>query len=349
MKKALITGITGQDGSYLAELLLEKGYDVHGLVRRSSTSNLHRIYQLLDPDREISLHEGDLSDSSSLERLVDTLQPDEIYNLAAMSHVRVSFDIPEYTANIGGIGVLRLLEAVRKNSPHTRFYQASTSELYGKVQQVPQSETTSFYPRSPYGVAKLYAYWAVVNYREAYHLYACNGILFNHESPRRGETFVSRKITLAVAKIAAGLQNKLILGNLDAKRDWGYAKDFVEGMWLMLQQAKPEDYVLATGETTTVREFVRLAFAEIGMEIEWSGRGVDEKGYDKSSGRLVIEVSPEFFRPSEVDLLVGDSSKAKKNLGWSSKTSLKELVQVMMKYDLELVRSMTRELANGRC
>jgi GDPmannose 4,6-dehydratase len=347
VKKALITGITGQDGSYLAELLLEKGYDVHGLVRRSSTSNLHRIQQLLDPAREITLHEGDLSDSSSLERLVDALQPDEIYNLAAMSHVRVSFDVPEYTANVDGVAVLRLLEAVRKNSPYTRFYQASTSELYGKVQQVPQSETTPFYPRSPYGVAKLYAYWTVINYREAYNLYACNGILFNHESPRRGETFVSRKITLAVAKIATGLQDKLILGNLDAKRDWGYAKDFVEGMWLMLQQAKPEDYVLATGETTSVREFLKLAFEEVEMEIQWSGHGIDEKGYDKSSGSLVVEVSPEFFRPSEVDLLVGDPSKAKNKLGWASKTSLKELVQVMMKHDLELVRSSTRELVNG--
>ncbi len=346
MKKALITGITGQDGSYLAELLLEKGYDVHGLVRRSSTSNLSRIQTLLDPTREITLHEGDLADSSSLDRLVDLLQPDEIYNLAAMSHVRVSFDIPEYTANIAGVGVLRLLESVRKNSPHTRLYQASTSELYGKAQQIPQSETTPFYPRSPYGVAKLYAYWAIVNYREAYNLYACNGILFNHESPRRGETFVSRKITLAVAKIAAGLQDKLVLGNLDAKRDWGYAKDFVEGMWLMLQQARPEDYVLATGETTTVREFVKLAFDEIGMEIEWSGRGIHEKGHDKNSGRLIVEISPEFFRPSEVDLLVGDSSKAKQKLGWSSKTPLKELVQVMMKHDLELVRSSARELVS---
>jgi GDPmannose 4,6-dehydratase len=349
VKKALITGITGQDGSYLAELLLEKGYQVHGLVRRSSTSNLHRIQQLLDSTSEISLHEGDLSDSSSLERLVDLIQPEEIYNLAAMSHVRVSFDVPEYTANVDGIGVLRLLEAVRKNSPHTRFYQASTSELYGKVQQIPQSELTPFYPRSPYGVAKLYAYWAVINYREAYGLYACNGILFNHESPRRGETFVSKKITLAAAKIAAGLQDKLILGNLDAKRDWGYAKDFVEGMWLMLQQEKPEDFVLATGETTTVREFVKLAFDQVGIEIEWSGRGIDEKGYEKGSRHLIVEISPEFFRPSEVDLLIGDASKAKRKLGWSSKTSLKQLVQVMMKHDLELVRGSARELANAHC
>jgi GDPmannose 4,6-dehydratase len=349
VKKALITGITGQDGSYLAELLLEKGYRVYGLVRRSSTSNLHRIQHLLNSNQNISLHEGDLSDSPSLERLVDSIQPDEIYNLAAMSHVRISFDVPEYTADIDGIGVLRLLEAMRKNCPQARFYQASTSELYGKAQQIPQSETTPFYPRSPYGVAKLYAYWAVINYREAYQLFACNGILFNHESPRRGETFVSKKITLAVAKIAAGLQDKLVLGNLDAKRDWGYAKDFVEGMWLMLQQEKAEDFVLATGKTTTVREFVELAFEGIGMEIEWSGYGIDEKGYEKSSRRLIVEISPEFFRPSEVDLLVGDFSKAQKKLGWVSKTSLQELVEVMMKHDIEQIKGSTRELVNGRC
>jgi GDPmannose 4,6-dehydratase len=347
VRKALITGITGQDGSYLAELLLEKGYRVYGLVRRSSTSNFHRIQHLVDSSENISLHEGDLSDSSSLERLVDEIQPEEIYNLAAMSHVRVSFEIPEYTGNVDGIGVLRLLDAMRKNCPHSRFYQASTSELYGKVQQIPQSETTPFYPRSPYAVAKLYAYWAVVNYREAYNLYACNGILFNHESPRRGETFVSKKITLAAARIAAGQQEKLVLGNLDAKRDWGYAKDFVEGMWLMLQQDKPEDFVLATGETTKVREFVELAFQEVGMEIEWSGHGVDEKGYVKGSGRLIVEVSPEFFRPSEVDLLIGDPTKAKKMLGWSSKTSLKELVQVMMHHDLAQIRGPVREFAHG--
>ncbi len=347
MKKALITGITGQDGSYLAELLLEKGYRVHGLVRRSSSMNLHRIQHLIDSSDAISLHEGDLADSSSLERLVDEIQPEEIYNLAAMSHVRVSFEIPEYTANVDGIGVLRLLDAMRKNCPQARFYQASTSELYGKVQQIPQCETTPFYPRSPYGVAKLFAYWTVVNYREAYGLYACNGILFNHESPRRGETFVSKKITLAAARIAAGLQDKLVLGNLDAKRDWGYAKDFVEGMWLMLQQEKPEDFVLATGETTSVREFVRLAFEEVGIEIEWSGQDVQEKGHEKGSGRLIVEVSPEFFRPSEVDLLIGDPSRAKKMLGWSSKTSLKELVQVMMQHDLAQMRGPAREFSHG--
>lgn len=336
MKKALITGITGQDGSYLAELLLEKGYRVHGLVRRSSSPNLQRIQHVLGQENAcISLHEGDLSDSSSLERLVDSIQPDEIYNLAAMSHVKVSFEVPEYTANVDGIGVLRLLEAVRKNCPCARFYQASTSELYGKVQQVPQSEITPFYPRSPYAVAKLYAYWAVVNYREAYNLFACNGILFNHESPRRGETFVSRKITLAATRIAAGLQDKLILGNLDAKRDWGYAKDFVEGMWLMLQQDVAEDFVLATGETTKVRTFVELAFQHVGIEIEWKGSGIDERGYERASGRLVVEVSPEYFRPSEVDLLIGDPTKAKKKLGWSSKTPLAELVRVMIGSDLE--------------
>lgn len=347
MKKAFVTGITGQDGSYLAELLLEKGYSVHGLVRRSSTSNLHRIQHLLDASLDLYLHEGDLSDSSSIDKLVDAVQPDEIYNLGAMSHVRVSFDVPEYTADIDGVGVLRLLEAMRKNCPQARFYQASTSELYGKVQEIPQSETTPFYPRSPYGVAKLYAYWAVINYREAYGLYACNGILFNHESPRRGDTFVSKKITLAVAKIAEGLQEKLVLGNLDAKRDWGYAKDFVEGMWLMLQQEKPEDFVLATGETTSVRDFVELSFEAIGVKIEWRGQGVEEKGYHAQTGRLLIEISPEFFRPAEVDLLIGDPSKAKKKLGWSSKTSLQELVQVMMKHDLEQVKFLARSQAHG--
>lgn len=338
MKKALITGITGQDGSYLAELLLEKGYRVHGLVRRSSTFNLDRIHHLAArEDKSFSLHEGDLCDAPSLERLIDEIQPNEIYNLGAMSHVKVSFDVPEYTANVDGIGVLRLLEAMRKNCPNARFYQASTSELYGKVQEIPQSELTPFYPRSPYGVAKLYAYWAVVNYREAYDLFACNGILFNHESPRRGETFVSRKITLAAARIAAGLQEKLVLGNLDSQRDWGYAKDFVEGMWLMLQQETPEDFVLATGETTTVREFVRLAFKEIGMQIEWRGTGVNERGFEKGTERLLVEVSPEYFRPSEVDLLIGNPQKAKEKLGWASKTPLEELVRVMMEHDCKLI------------
>ena len=334
MKVALVTGITGQDGSYLAELLLEKGYCVHGLVRRSSLPNLSRIQHLLS-DSRLSLHEGDLSDTPSLDRLVKEVQPDEVYNLAAMSHVKVSFEIPEYTSDVDGLGVMRLLEAIRKNCPAARFYQASTSELFGKVQQIPQSETTPFYPRSPYGVAKLYAYWAVVNYREAYGLFACNGILFNHESPRRGETFVSRKITLAAVKMAAGQQDKLLLGNLDAKRDWGYAKDFVEGMWMMLQHPVPEDYVLATGQTTTVRTFVELAFKELGFDVEWRGIGVEEKGFDRNTGRLLVEVSPDFFRPSEVDLLIGDSSKAKKQLGWESKTSIEELVRLMIAHDRE--------------
>lgn len=341
MKKALITGITGQDGSYLAEFLLEKGYAVHGLVRRSSSPNLARIGHLADDDSlcdRFFLHEGDLSDSSSLKRIIDLVQPDEVYNLGAMSHVKVSFDIPEYTADIDGVGVLRLLEAIRTSCPKARFYQASTSELYGKVKEIPQSEITPFHPRSPYGVAKLYAYWAVINYREAYGIYACNGILFNHESPRRGETFVSRKITLAVSKIKMGIQDRLVLGNLDAKRDWGYARDFVEGMWTMLQQEIPEDYVLATGETTTVRDFVELAFGEVGIEIRWEGSGVEEKGFDLNSGTLLVEVSPEFFRPAEVDLLIGNPSKAKEKLGWSSKTSLQQLVQIMMKSDLELVQ-----------
>lgn len=341
MKKAFITGITGQDGSYLAELLLDKGYCVHGLVRRSSTSNASRISHLIQNKNlkeRFHLHEGDLSDSSSIERLLSEIKPDEIYNLGAMSHVKVSFDVPEYTANVDGLGVLRLLEAMRKNCPHARFYQASTSELYGKVQEIPQSETTPFYPRSPYGVAKLYAYWAVVNYRESYGLYACNGILFNHESPRRGETFVSRKITLAASRIVEGLQDKLILGNLDAKRDWGYAKDFVEGMWLMLQQEKPEDFVLATGETTTVRRFVECSFKHLGIDIEWIGSGVEEKGLDAKTKKVLVEVSPEFFRPAEVDLLIGNPEKAKAQLGWSASTSIEDLVSIMMAHDVSAMR-----------
>ncbi len=338
MKRAFVTGITGQDGSYLAEFLLEKGYEVHGLVRRSSSSNLSRLSHICHNAKwrgHFFLHEGDLTDPSSLERLIDLIQPDEVYNLGAMSHVKVSFDIPEYTANVDGLGTLRLLEALRKNCPRAKFYQASTSELYGKVREIPQNERTPFYPRSPYGVAKLYAYWAVVNYREAYDLFACNGILFNHESPRRGETFVSRKITLAVARIKHGLQERLVLGNLDAKRDWGYARDFVEGMWLMLQQEKPEDFVLATGQTTTVRLFVELAFKEIGVELKWEGQGVHEKGIDRKTGHLLVEISPEFFRPSEVELLIGDATKAKEKLGWQSRTSLEELVRIMMTSDLE--------------
>lgn len=338
MKKALITGITGQDGSYLAELLLEKGYVVHGLVRRSSLPNLDRIAHLCNApslqDR-FFLHEGDLNDSSSLKRIIEGVSPDEVYNLGAMSHVKVSFDVPEYTADVDGLGVLRLLDIIRTYNSKIRFYQASTSELFGKVKEIPQTEKTPFHPRSPYGVAKLYAYWIVVNYRESYGLHASNGILFNHESPRRGETFVSRKITQAVARISQGLQEKLILGNLDAKRDWGYAKDFVEGMWLILQKETPDDYVLATGETTTVRYFVEMAFQEVGIHIHWKGSGLQEQGIHSSTGKPIVEISPQFFRPAEVDLLIGDPSKAKQNLGWSPRTSVKELVQMMVRSDLE--------------
>ena len=347
MKKALITGITGQDGSYLAEFLLQKGYQVHGIVRRSSSSNLNRIIHLCEDARlkgRLFLHEGDLSDYTSIKRVLEQTHPDEIYNLAAMSHVKVSFEIPEYTANVDALGALRLLEAVRLTCPKSKVYQASTSELFGKVQEVPQNEDTPFYPRSPYGVAKLYAYWAIVNYREAYNLYACNGILFNHESPRRGETFVSRKITIAVSRIKKGLQDKLILGNLNAQRDWGFAKDFVEGMWLMLQQPKPEDFVLATGEMTSVRHFVELAFREVDIEIVWEGSGIDEKGIDKATGKILVEISPEFFRPSEVDLLIGDASRAKEKLGWSAKTSLEELVKLMVKSDLHYVEGVEKIL-----
>lgn len=352
MKKALITGITGQDGSYLAELLLEKGYFVHGLVRRSSLCNLGRIASICeDPAfrNRLFLHVGDLSDSFSLKRVIETVSPDEVYNLAAMSHVKVSFDMPEYTADVDGLGVLRMLDIIRSFNPKIRFYQASTSELYGKVQQVPQTEKTPFHPRSPYGIAKLYAYWMVVNYREAHNLYACNGILFNHESPRRSETFVSRKITQAAARIAKGMQDKLTLGNLNAKRDWGYAKDFVEGMWLMLQQKRPDDYVLATGETTTVRHFVELSFNEVGIAIEWVGSGMQEQGIDAASGKVCVEISPEFFRPSEVDLLIGNAAKAKKELGWSPKTSVQELVRMMVRSDLEAIDASRSNFETNRC
>jgi GDPmannose 4,6-dehydratase len=345
-KKALITGITGQDGSYLAELLLEKGYKVAGLVRRSSNVNLQRIESLLHDERyrdNLSLWEGDLTDFPSLRKVIETLHPDEVYNLGAMSHVKASFDVPEYTANVDGLGALRLLEAIRECNTDIRFYQASTSELFGKVQETPQNEKTPFYPRSPYGIAKLYAYWAVVNYREAYGLYACNGILFNHESPRRGENFVSRKITMGLAKILYGLQDKIVLGNLDAKRDWGYAKDFVEGMRLMLQQEIPQDYVLATGESFSVRDFVEMAFQECGIDLEWQGSGLYEKGVEKATGRVFIEVSPDFFRPSEVEFLKGDASKAKRELGWQPKTTFKELVSLMVKQDLHRVRTSREE------
>lgn len=336
MKKALITGITGQDGSYLAELLLEKGYQVHGLRRAASVFNTERIDHLIESGNEnLQLHYGDLTDSSNLNRLLEQIKPDEIYNLGAQSHVHISFQLPEYTAEVDGVGTLRLLDAIRETGIKTRFYQASTSELFGKVQSVPQNETTPFYPRSPYGVAKLYSYWIVVNYRESYNLFACNGILFNHESPRRGKIFVTRKITVGVANIKKGIQDTVALGNLDAKRDWGYAKDYVEAMWLILQQEKPEDFVISTGETHTVREFCELAFKEAGYEIEWQGTGIDEKGIDKATGKVVVEIDPKYFRPAEVDLLIGDSSKAQKVLGWKPTVAFTELVKMMMKYDLE--------------
>lgn len=353
MKKALITGITGQDGSFLAELLLEKNYEVHGIIRRSSSFNTERIEHLYIEElikdmhikRKIQLHYGDLTDSTNLIRLIKEIEPDEIYNLAAMSHVKVSFEVPEYTANTDGIGTLRLLEAVRflGMEKKTKIYQASTSELYGKVQEIPQTESTPFYPRSPYGVAKLYAYWITKNYREAYNMFAVNGILFNHESERRGETFVTRKITLAAARIKKGSQEKLYLGNLDAKRDWGYAKDYVECMWLMLQQEKPEDFVIATGETNTVREFVTLAFREAGIDLCWEGTGVEEKGIDKETGKILVEVDAKYFRPTEVEQLLGDPSKAIELLGWNPrKTSFEDLVKIMMRHDLKLVEKEER-------
>ncbi|MBK26616.1 MAG: GDP-mannose 4,6-dehydratase [Halobacteriovorax sp.] len=351
MKKALITGITGQDGSYLAELLVEKGYEVHGIIRRSSMFNTGRIDHLYqDPhvkDRNFILHHGDLTDSTNLIRIIQEVEPDEIYNLGAMSHVHVSFETPEYVADVDGMGTMRLLEAIRilGMTKKTKIYQASTSELYGKVQETPQKETTPFYPRSPYAVAKMYAYWITVNYREAYDMYACNGILFNHESPRRGETFVSRKITRAASKIALGLQEVMYLGNMNAKRDWGHAKDYVEVMWLMLQQEKAEDFVIATGTTTSVRDFVKLAFAEIGVGLEFKGEGEDEVAVVVSSdnpkykveiGQTVVRVNPKYYRPTEVDLLLGDPTKAKEKLGWKPKHDLGSLVKDMMAADLEL-------------
>lgn len=341
-KKALITGITGQDGAYLAELLLKKGYEVHGVKRRSSLFNTDRIDHLYHDQHEegvgMTLHYGDLTDSTNLIRLVQETMPDEIYNLAAQSHVHVSFETPEYTANADAVGTLRLLEAIRilGLEKKTKFYQASTSELYGLVQEVPQSEKTPFYPRSPYAVAKLYAFWITKNYREAYGIFACNGILFNHESPLRGETFVTRKITRGAAKIHLGMQEKIFLGNLDAQRDWGHAKDYVEGMWRMMQQETPDDYVLATGETHTVKHFCELAFGEVGIELEWKGEGVDEKGYNKATGKVVIEIDPKYFRPTEVDLLIGDPTKARTELGWTHTHTLKQLVAEMMKADVEL-------------
>lgn len=349
MKRALITGITGQDGAYLAELLLAKGYEVHGVKRRSSSFNTGRIDHLYhDPHEQgvkMFLHFGDMTDATNLIRLMQEIQPDEVYNLAAQSHVQVSFDTAEYTANADGIGTLRILEAMRllKLGDKTRFYQASTSELYGKVQEIPQSETTPFYPRSPYAAAKLYAYWITVNYREAYGFHASNGILFNHESPIRGETFVTRKITRAVAAIHMGLQDTLYLGNLDAKRDWGHARDYVEGMWRIVQHDEPDDFVLATGETQTVRSFVEAAFREVGIDIEWSGEGVAETGTDKASGRLLVRVDPRYFRPTEVELLIGDPSKAKEKLGWSATTTLSELVAEMVREDLKQVADEQRK------
>lgn len=349
MKKALITGVTGQDGSYLAEFLLDKGYEVHGILRRSSSFNTGRIEHLYMKDlvedmhksRNFQLHYGDLTDSTNVIALVQKIQPDEIYNLAAQSHVKVSFETPEYTAQIDALGTLRILEAVRllglENK--TKIYQASTSELYGLVQEVPQSETTPFYPRSPYGVAKLYGFWITKNYREAYDIFASNGILFNHESPRRGETFVTRKITLAAARIKCGLQKKLYLGNLNAKRDWGHAKDYVECMWLILQNDNPDDFVIATGEMHTVREFCELAFKEVGIELKWEGEGIDEKGIDIDSGRVLIEVDPKYFRPTEVDQLLGNPNKAVNELGWNpTQTSFETLIKEMVQEDLKVVK-----------
>jgi GDPmannose 4,6-dehydratase len=337
-KRALITGITGQDGSYLAELLIEKGYEVHGVIRRSSSFNTGRIEGIYqdphDADRRLILHYGDLNDASSLNRVLRLVDPQEIYNLGAQSHVKVSFDTPEYTGDVTGLGATRLLEAIRELHIRPRIYQASSSEMYGKVAETPQNERTPFYPRSPYGVAKVYAFWMTVNYREAYDLYAVNGILFNHESPRRGETFVSRKITRAVSRIAHGTQDRLYLGNLDSKRDWGYAKDYVEAMWLMLQQDTPSDFVIATGETHTVREFCELAFRRAGIEMEWRGSGMDEKGYERGTGRVLVETDVRYLRPSEVDLLLGDATKARAELGWTPRTRFSELVEIMVDADL---------------
>ena len=351
MKKALITGITGQDGSFLAEFLIEKGYEVHGILRRSSSFNTGRIEHLyldewvrdMKKKRLINLHWGDMTDSSSLIRIISEVRPDEIYNLAAQSHVKVSFDVPEFTADADAMGVLRLLEAVRIAglADTCRIYQASTSELFGLVQEVPQKETTPFYPRSPYGVAKLYGFWIIKNYRESYGMYCCNGILFNHESERRGETFVTRKITLAAARIAQGFQDKLYLGNLNSLRDWGYAKDYVECMWLILQQDEPEDFVIATGQYHTVREFCTLAFKEVGIELRWEGEGVDEKGIDFRTGKVLVEVDPKYFRPAEVDQLLGDPTKARTRLGWNpQKTSFEDLVKIMVAHDMRKVRKM---------
>lgn len=341
MKIALITGITGQDGSYLAELLLEKGYVVHGIIRRASVFNTERIDHLIDKENFI-LHHGDVTDSSNINKLMSTIQPDEVYNLAAQSHVQVSFEVPEYTAQVDAMGTLRILDALRNYCPKARFYQASTSELYGKVQEIPQTENTPFYPRSPYGVAKIYGFWIVKNFREAYNLYACNGILFNHESERRGKTFVTRKITIGLAEIAQGVRETLALGNLDSKRDWGYAKEYVEAMWLMLQQDEPEDFVIATGKTYTVRDFIERAAKHVGFDIVWEGTGVNEIGVDRNTGKKIIEINPKYFRPTEVDLLIGDATKAQNQLGWKAKVEIDELVRIMMENDIEMVRNSKR-------
>ncbi len=341
-KKALITGITGQDGSYLAELLLQKGYEVHGMLRRASYFNRSRIDHLYnDPHGKKTsffLHYGDMSDSSNMNRMLEKVAPDEIYNLAAQSHVRVSFEVPEYTADVDAVGTLRILDAIKDSGINTKFYQASTSELYGKVQEVPQSETTPFYPRSPYGVAKLYAYWIVVNYREAYSIHASNGILFNHESPRRGESFVTRKITLGASAIKAGKKECLYMGNLDAKRDWGYAPDYVQAMWMMLQQQQADDYVIATGEMHSVREFIEKAFYSLGITVEWKGEGEDEQGIDASTGKTIIRIDPKYYRPAEVELLLGDPTKAKEKLSWQPSVCFEELVDIMVKADYETIQ-----------
>ncbi|MGD0590368.1 MAG: GDP-mannose 4,6-dehydratase [Bacteroidota bacterium] len=342
MKKALITGITGQDGSYLLELLLEKGYEVHGIIRRSSSFNTGRIDHLYNNPKiygsRMFLHYGDVTDTSNLNRLLEKVEPEEIYNLAAQSHVKVSFEVPEYTAEVDAVGTLRFLDAIRETGVRTRFYQASTSELFGKAQEVPQTERTPFYPRSPYGVAKLYGYWIIINYREAYGLYACNGILFNHESPRRGETFVTRKITLAAARIKLGLQKKLTIGNLNAKRDWGFAPEYCEGMWRMLQQNEPEDFVLATGETHSVKEFIETVFTELEMDLVWKGEKENEIGISKKDHQTLVEVDPRYYRPTEVELLKGDATKAKNKLGWVPKTTFRELAKMMAHADFEKVK-----------
>lgn len=339
MKKALITGITGQDGSYLAEFLLAKGYEVHGIVRRSSSINTERIEHLLEGSENenpnLFLHYGDLTDSGSISNLIYRIEPSEIYNLGAQSHVKVSFDVPEFTSDVNALGTLRILDSIREINPKIKFYQASSSELFGKVQEIPQSEKTPFYPRSPYAAAKLYAYWITVNYREAYNLFGCNGILFNHESPRRGKNFVTRKITIGIANILKGKQDKIYLGNIDAKRDWGYAGDYVVAMWLMLQQQDPEDFVIATGETHTVREFCELAFKNVGIDLKWVGTGENEKGIESGTGKELINISSKFFRPTEVDLLLGDPSKAKNKLSWKQKVSFEQLVNMMVESDIK--------------